>query len=203
MKLKKKAKIIIVIVVLLIIGCVVWHFGFRPKSKVSEAQVVSEIEKYGYQLHDNKSKEYQALFKELEKVLKEDVVDEKKYAELISKMFILDFYTLDNKVAKTDVGGADFLHPDELDDFLEKAMDTVYKYVQSNIYNERKQELPYVKKVTVEDISNTSFDYLDTTDENAYKVKVNWEYAKDLGYENEATITLVHDDIKLVIVEMD
>ena len=92
-------------IVLLIIGCVVWYLGFRPKSKVSEAQVVSEIEKYGYQLHDNKSKEYQALFKELENVLKEDVVDEKKYAELISKMFILDFYTLDNKVAKTDVGG--------------------------------------------------------------------------------------------------
>ena len=38
-------------------------------------------------------------YKELDKVLGEEVVDYKSYASLLSKLFIIDVFTLDNKIA--------------------------------------------------------------------------------------------------------
>ena len=66
------------------------------------------------------------MFQELKDILSEDEVDEKAYLEQISKMFIMDFYTLDDKLANTDVGGIDFLHTNAKTNFLEKSEDTVY-----------------------------------------------------------------------------
>lgn len=205
MKLKKGAKIAIVVIVLLIVvGGLIWHFKFRGgKEKVEVAKVVNEISEYGYQLKDNKSEAYKKLFQELKEVLESDPVDEEAYAKLISQMFIMDFYTLNDKVAKTDVGGADFVHSEEREDFIEQAMDTVYKYVESNLYGERKQELSTVNEVTVDQIEIVEFEYLDQTDANAYQVSVSWDYTKDLGYETEATLIVVHEENKLSIVEMD
>ena len=67
-------------------------------------------------------------------------------------MFIVDFYSLSDKTAKTDVGGVDIVYPDILNNFLENAEDTFYKYVESNVYNNRKQSLPTVNTVTVDNI---------------------------------------------------
>ncbi len=204
MRLKKGAKIAIVVVLLLVVvGGLIWYFNFRGKEKVEVAKVVNEISEYGYQLKDNKSEAYKKLFQELKEVLESDSIDEEAYAKLISQMFIMDFYTLDDKVAKTDVGGADFVHSEERADFLEQAMDTVYKYVESNLYGDRKQELPTVTEVVVDQIETVEFEYLDQTDTNAYQVSVSWDYKKDLGYETEATLIVVHEGNKLSIAEMD
>lgn len=205
MKLKKGVKKIIGIILLLIviIGILYLCFHQKEEKKAQEVKVVSEISEYGYQLKENKSKQYQKLFSELSNVLKEAEVDEEKYAELISKMFIMDLYTLNDKAAKTDVGGVEFVHSGEREDYIQKAMDTVYKYVESNVYGDRKQKLPVVKEVTVESFEKTHFSYGDTTDDEAYQVKLSWTYQEDMGYEKEATLILVHEDKKLSIVEMD
>lgn len=205
MKLKKGAKITLITLFVLIIGIIV-VFLFMNQGKKKEAQevkVINEISEYGYQLKETQSKVYQELFHDLVDVLREEKVDEEKYAEIISKLFIMDLYTLSNKVAKTDIGGVEFVHSDEKNDFIEKAMDTIYKYVESNVYGERKQDLPTVKQVTVTSIEQTSFEYHNTKDTNAYQVKVTFDYEKDMGYETEATLILVHEDQKLSIVEMD
>lgn len=47
---------------------------------------------------------------------------------------------------------------------------------KSNIYNNRKQNLPEVNTVEVESVEKTTFTYNDTIDENAYEVKVKWDY---------------------------
>ena len=206
MKLKKGARIAIVVGVFLILAVVVGWFFLRQNSlhkPAEEVKIVNEIKEYGYSLKETKSKKYKDLFQELKTVLSKEEVDEEKYASLISEMFILDLYTLANKVAKTDIGGVDFVHPDVKVDFLEKAMDTIYKYVESNLDGDRKQELPTVKEVKVESVESTSFKYGDEKDNNAYQVKVTWDYEKDLGYETEAALMLVHDGKKLCIVEMD
>lgn len=39
-------------------------------------------------------------------------------------MFIVDFYSLSDKTAKTDVGGVDIVQPDILNNFLENAENT-------------------------------------------------------------------------------
>lgn len=206
-KLKKKPKIILfllLIIILIIIGFISYHL-YVNNSGVKETTVVSKIPKYGYELKSNKSAAYKKLFQELEDILSEDEVDEKQYVKTISKMFVLDFYSLDDHAAKTDVGGVDFVHSDALENFVINAQDTLYKYVESNIYGQRKQELPVVDKISVGKVEQTEFTYGDDTDEEAYSVTLNWTYKDEKiakGYQNEAILTFVHDDIKLVLVEL-
>lgn len=200
----KKVLIFIILIIILAIAAVASYFIFFDKETVKEAKVVSKIDNYGYVLKSNKSDAYKKLFKELEKVLS-DEVDEEKYVKTISKMFIVDFYSLGDRNAKTDVGGVDFVHESALENFLLNAEDTFYKYVESNIYGDRKQELPIVDTVTIDSVEKTEFSYLETIDENAYKVTASWTY-KDptlaAGYQKKATLVFVHKDKKLVLVEL-
>lgn len=207
MRLKKKAKKFLITLLILIILCVGALFAYKfvlNKNEVKEVKVLNTIEKYNYQLKDTKSKKYKDMFYELEKILKKDPVDEEEYVKKISEMFIYDFYSLADKTAKTDVGGTDFIYSNILSNFLENAENTYYKYVESNIYNQRKQKLPVVDKITIDNIEETAFTYEDKTDDKAYEVKISWTYTDDdySSYQKEATLIFIHDDIKLSLVEL-
>ena len=206
MKKKRLRKIIIVILLLalvILVGLFI-HDKFFKKEEVTEVKVISKIDKYGYSLKENKPKEYKDMFKELEKILNEEEIDEEKYVSQISKMYIYDFYSLNDKAAKTDVGGVDFVYKEVLDNYLKKAQDTYYKYVESNIYNNRKQNLPVVTNINVEKVEKKAFAYGDKTDDKAYYVDMTWEYTNSSfnGYQKEATLVFIHDDIKLCLVEL-
>ena len=179
MKLKKKAKRIIVIV-LVLIAIALGVFAFKDKlfgkDKVKETKVVNQIEKYGYNLKDNKPKRYHKMFDELKKILSAKEVDEEEYVKKISEMFIYDFYSLDDKTAKTDVGGVDFVYSGALENFLMKAQNTYYKYVESNIYGNRNQSLPTVKEIEIEDVQQDVFAYGENNDDKAYIVTASWDY---------------------------
>ena len=158
MKLKKKPrKILIIILTIVALGAIalVGYNVFFKTQEVKEAKVLKTIKKYGYTLKDNKNKRYQDMFAELDKILSKDTPNEEEYAKKITEMFIYDFYTLENKVAKTDVGGTDFVYTASLTNFLQNAQDTYYKYVESDIYDQRKQKLPEVDKITIESIEQT------------------------------------------------
>ena len=101
-----------------------------------------------------------------------------------------------------DIGGIQFLYDDIQDNFKLKATDTLYKYVKSDIYGNRSQELPMVKDVEIESIENIDYSYLDEEDKNAFEVKAKIIYKKDLGYDVEKILVIIHDDIKLSIVEI-
>jgi len=208
MKLKKKvrAKIIIVIVVLLLIllGFLIWKSLNSDNNEVKEVKVVSKIDKYGYKLKENKPAAYKKMFKELETILNEKTPDEEKYVKKISEMFIYDFYSLDDKTAKTDVGGVDFVYSEVLENFLKNAQNTYYKYVENNIYGNRNQKLPIVDKIEVGTPEQAPFAYGSQTDEKAYKVPVTWTYTSEefSTYQKSATLVFVHDGIKLCLVEL-
>lgn len=207
MKLKKSVKrFLMILAIIIIIGVgALTYFFVKKDSNVEEVKVLKEIKGYGYTLKDNKSAAYKKLFAELEEILKESSVDEEKYVKTISEMFILDFYSLDEKAAKTDVGGVDFVYQEIANNFLNNAGDTLYKYVESDIYKQRKQDLPVVSSVKIESIENEEFEYLETTDENAFVVKANWTYkdpAKAKGYQDEATLIFVHNGKRLDLVEL-
>lgn len=207
MKLKKKPrKILIIILTIVALGAIalVGYNVFFKTQEVKEAKVLKTIKKYGYTLKDNKNKRYQDMFAELDKILSKSSPNEEEYAKKITEMFIYDFYTLENKVAKTDVGGTDFVYTASLTNFLQNAQDTYYKYVESDIYDQRKQKLPEVDKITIESIEQTEFAYGEETDDKAYEVKVSWTYVgEDFGdYQNEATLTFIHEDIKLSLAEL-
>ena len=218
MKLKKKAKLTIIGVALILIIALaaVIVINFMPKKeKVKEIKVLKSIDEYGYELKDNKTKKYKEMFKELEDILREDEVNQEEYAKKVAEMFVYDFYSLEDKVAKTDVGGVDFVHPDALDNFLLNAEDTYYKYIESNIYGERKQDLPAVTfplpdstclsvdTITVESITPTEFAYNKAKHEG-YEVKVNWTYTNEKfsSYQKSAVVVLIKKDIKYYVVEI-
>ena len=203
-KLKKKVVILIILIVVLIL-CITGFILYKTLSKnqVAEAKVIDSIEEYGYVLEDDQPKIYQDLFKELSKVLQAENVDEEEYARLISQMFSIDFYNLENKVSKNDVGGTMFISTDYVDNFTLKASDTVYKYIEHNLYNDRDQNLPVVTSSSVNKLENVTYKYENINDDNAYEVTVNLEYKEDLGYPTEIVLTLIHNDKKLEICEME
>jgi len=206
MKLKKGVKRLILILAIIIIGGLVAAYLFLYNEKpTKKVKVLNKIPSYGYELKDNKNPEYKKLFYELEKILKEKTIDEEKYVKTIAQMFIVDFYSLNDKLAKTDVGGAEFVHAEALVDFLEKAQDTIYKYVESNLYGNRTQSLPTVKEVTIKKVEKAPFTYDENSDELAYTVDLEWTYtdtSTSNGYQTEATLIFVHEDKKLSLVEL-
>ena len=206
MKLKKKPKIIITLVALLLIAAlaVVLVISFKPKqTKVKEVKVLKSIDEYGYQLKDNKTKKYKDMFKELEDILRADTVDEEAYAKKIAEMFVYDFFSLEDKAAKTDVGGVDFVHPNAVANFLFNAEDTYYKYVESNIYGERKQELPAVETVTVDSIEKSEFAWNNAMHE-AYEVKLSWTYTNEkfADYQKTALVILIKNELNYYVVQI-
>lgn len=203
-KMKKGVKRLIIILLIIIIFalCIIYLINnFTIKKPVNtEAKVVDQIDDYGYVLEDNETKLYEKLFKKLTTVLSEEEIDYKEYASLISQLYIADFYNLDNKITKNDVGGVQFVHSDAQENFLVKAKDTLYKNVKSNIYGDRKQELPIVTSIEEKSVEQTTYE-LNNEEVDAYEVTLNWQYEKDLGYDDEKTIILIKDDNKLGIVE--
>lgn len=124
MKLKKKVKRFLIILLIVIVaavgGFVFYEMTNTSKVTIKKATVLNEIKGYGYTLKSNKSKAYKKEFANLATILNSDSVDEEAYLKSITKLFILDFYTLSDKVANTDVGGVDFIHTDAKTNFLEK-----------------------------------------------------------------------------------
>ena len=207
MKLKKKAKriiLIILIIALIVLGGFVVKDKFFGNKEVKKAKIVNKIDKYGYNLKDSKPKEYKKMFEELKKILSKDEVNEEDYVKKISEMFIYDFYSLNDKTAKTDIGGVDFVYGEALPNFLLKAEDTYYKYVESNIYNNRNQSLPTVKEIEIKDVKQEAFGYGDKTDDKAYIVEATWDYTDTefSKYQTSAKLVFIHDNEKLYLVEL-
>lgn len=206
-KMKKKPKILIIIlvIILVIVGFILIPKKNNDEEKVEKVKVVAKIEDYGYNLKEDKSKAYKKLFKELQKELSKEKVDEKEYAKIITKMFIVDFYSLNDRKAKTDIGGVDFVHESALENFVLNAEDTFYKYVESNIYGGRKQDLPTVDKIKINEVKNEEYSYLEEIDENAFIVDADWTYkdeSKANGYQTKGIFTFVHVGKKLCLVEI-
>ena len=219
MRLKKKIKRAILIILLLAIMTIGFlaHLKYY-KTDVKTVKTIDKIKGYGYVLKESKPKKYKEMFYELKDILSKDKVDKEKYAKQISKMFIYDFYSLDDKLAKTDVGGLDFVYPTVLENFMLNAESTYYKYLESNVYKNRKQKLPVVTNIKIEDITQEEFEYTkiidnvdkskveeeNELDEKAYIVNITWDYTSPSfdDYQKEATLTIVKKSKKLYIAEL-
>ena len=215
--MKKSKKILItliIIVILSIIGILLYNYFSKDEPK--EVKTIKSIPEYGYELKENETELYKDEFDNLDKILSKKEVDYEEYAKQIAKLFIIDFYTLDNKLSKNDIGGTDFIKDDMRDNFIEEARSTFYKYLEVNS-SDRNQELPIVSEIKDVEIENTTFVIKDSrtttsktktttskgTQVDAYKVTISWDYKEDYGYEKEANMIIIKEDKKLYIVEMD
>lgn len=170
----------------------------EEKKPSSTAKIISNISDYGYTLDDRDTKYMKSTFSELESILNAEEIDEKEYAQALTKLFIIDFYTLNNKINKYDVGSLEYILNNKKDQFKAKAMDTIYSDVIDNTYKDRVQNLPEITNVEIENIEETTME-LNKTEVSCYKVAVNFTYKEDLGYDKEGTVYLVKNNNKLEI----
>lgn len=206
----KKDNILIAILVVILIGLIVTlvilgkNILKKNNVSVNEVEILDKIDDYGYYLSDNNTEYYKTLFNELKNLLNSENIDDEKYASLVSQLFVADFYDLDSKYSKNDVGGSQFIYGDYKDTFIKKATSAegIYYYVKSDLYGKRKQELPSIKSVDILSVKNSSFSYDKINDTNAYIITLNVNYVKDLKYPKTVTLTLVHNDKRIEIVEV-
>ena len=164
-------------------------------------EMPEEIEGYGYILKPTRNDRYKEMFHQLERILNEQEIDEKAYLTQISKMFIMDLYTLNDKTSSDDIGGMDFVHSNVRDKLEGILKNGVYYYLDDEDYGD--SELPEVTDVFIEKIENIEYNYnANLTDNSAYQVDVSIVYKEDLGYPTFANLIFIHEGNKLSLVEV-
>lgn len=198
------------ILVLLFIFCLLAFLGIMAygklnvkEEKTKKVKNISTIKEYDYVLKENATGYYKKLFKKLDSVLNKDKVDEEEYMNLACQMFVSDFFNLDNKVSKNDVGGVQFVYKDYQSDFEKYAMDSMYKSVESNVYGNRRQDLPIVEEVLCSKVKSETFKYGESSDDKAYVVDFDIKYKEDLGYQTEGSLIIIHNGKKLEVASMN
>ena len=189
-KINKIIRIIMLVVIALI---AIYAIFVAIPSKKNKDEGIENINNK-YILYKRDSSLYKENFEKLRTILETSPVDNKEYAETIVKLFVIDFYTLDNKNDNTDIGGLQYVHSNLKDNLVLNASSTMYKYIKTT------KELPRVKSITSVDTKETTYKINDK-DYSAYAITINWEYDKDLGYEKQGTFIVVNDNGNLSIVE--
>lgn len=198
-KKKKNNKIIFIlsIVIVFLLASIGLWIVFRTDDNNNVAdkpvQIKDNMENYDYYLTDNATSYYEELYDDLKKILNEETVDDKAFAETIAKLFITDVFTLDNKVSSSDIGGLQFIHSKFKDDFINIAKTTLYSSVQNNIYGNRKQKLPIVTNVEIKNSKTSTFTYKKNT-YDSYIINTSIGYKTDLGYPSSYKVTLIKND---------
>lgn len=195
--------ILLGVVLAIMLYCLVDIYLSIKSSGAKEVEILDRIEGYGYKLDENDSSYFEKLFKELKDNLEKEEIDEELYAKQLAKLFITDFYSLDYAMNKNDVGGVQFVYKDYQDTFILKAKDTIYKYVENNLYGKREQELPVVENVEINNVLQEKRAYDLISDDDAYIVTVGLTYEKDLGYPTECNLVFVHNNNVLELVSME
>ena len=200
--MKKKYKIpliVLVVCAIFIIGLIVLK-NIRKSEVKKDVKVVDSIVDFSYTLDERDSALMKSTYNELKKVLKEKNINFEDYSKEIAKLFIIDLFTMNNKINKYDVASLEYVYPDSLDNFKLNVEDTLYKIIEDNTYGKRNQTLPYVSSIDVTDTKESKYK-IGEEELDAYEVTLNWEYEKDLGYDKNGVVTLVKKDKKVYVVE--
>lgn len=201
--MKKKYKyplLALFIVIILIAGLIIYKLIFANQNEKQDVKVIDSIVDFSYTLDERDTKLMKDNYQELKQILKETNIDYKKYASNIAKLFVIDLFTMDNKINKYDVGCLEYVYPDNIDNFKTNVEDTLYKLIEDNTYNKRTTKLPIVSDITIIEEKEGTYK-IGETQLNSYIVNLKWNYEVNEGYDNEATITLVKKDNKVYVVE--
>ncbi len=201
MKKKYKILLIVIIVLIIVIIATIVAFKFLKGSEPAEpVKVVDRIDNFDYTLDDRDTELMKNTYNELKTVLSSDEIDYEKYAEILSKLFVIDLFTMDNKVNRYDVGSTEYVYPDSVDNFKTNVEDTIYKSMENNSDGKRRQDLPEVSSIDNTSVETSTFT-IGEEEHESFVVNINWSYVSDLGYDDNATITLIELNEKLYVVE--
>ena len=202
--MRKRYKIWLTIIVILLIftigiGVLKLFIGSDNNKKPQNVtSIITSIDEFGYTLDDRDTDYMKTEFKKLEEVISQEEINYEEYAKAIAKIFVIDFYTLNNKINKYDVGSLEYILSDKKDMFKNKAMDTIYGDIIDNTYKDRVQDLPEVTAVEIINYEVTEIT-LNKNKVESYKLTMKYTYKKDLGYDKEGTIYLVKNNNKLEV----
>lgn len=202
-KNKKFWLIICSIAFLYFVGGIVYINLDRGNSSVKSNKNVDKgisIKDFDYILYEDDIDIYKDEFKKLKKNLESSNINYTEYAESVSKMFVMDLYSLEAKKNMYDVGGIQFVYPDIRDNYKLNVSNTLYKYMKDNSDGKREQVLPMVKSVNIKNEDETKYK-IGEEEFDGYKINLDIEYVKDLEYDKSAEIILVKKDKYLYIVE--
>ena len=197
MKKKKNRKraMMIAVIIIVVVSALLYFFLFLNSNL--QTKIVEEIDNYEYTLEKRDTILMEENFLLLKDTLENKEVDYNKYAEYLSKLFVIDLFTLSNKSSKYDVGSVEYIYPDKKDSFISKVQDTLYAYLGSI------DSLPEVKSISLEgNVEKTTLSY-DEEVKDAYIVNLTWDYVEDFGYDNKAKITLIDIENKLYIASYE
>lgn len=202
MKKKKIGIVVCSILLIYFLGGIFYNI-FVDRSDTKKNNNVNnsvQIKGFEYLSNDDDTVLFKNEFKKLKKNLESSNINYNEYALSISKMFIIDLYTLNNKNNMYDVGGVQFVYPEARENFKLNVENTLYKYMEDNSDGKREQDLPKVRGVEV--TSDEVYEY--TIGEEKYdgfKINLDISYVKDLEYDAKAELILVRVDKYLYIVE--
>ena len=200
MKRKYKVVLIIIIVIIIVVASVVAFVLLNKSTPAEPVKVVDSIDNFDYTLDDRDTELMKNTYNELKSVLSSEEIDYERYAQLLAELFVIDLFTMDNKVNRYDVGSTEYVYPSSVDNFKTNVEDTIYKTMENNSNGKRRQELPEVSKIDSSDVEISTFT-MGEEDIDSYVVKLTWSYEKNLGYDTDATLTLIESDEKLYVVE--
>lgn len=200
MKKKYKLMIAIIVVIFIVIAAILLFSFVNNKDEKETVKVVDNISNFGYTLDDRDTDFMKNTYNELKEILLKDEIDYESYAQTLAKLFVIDLFTMNNKINRYDVGSTEYVYPKSLDNFKTNVEDTIYKTIENNSDGKRKQDLPEVSSIEL--VSSDTNEYV--IGEEAYDsfvISLNWNYEYDLGYDKQATITLIQLEKKLYVVE--
>lgn len=181
------------------VGWYIFKNRNSQEEKPKEIKKLDTIEGYGYNLEDRDTVLFRENFEKLRDVLKQTPIDYLEYAKRIGTLYIIDLYTISNKVNQYDVGGSEYVYESKRDNYELKVKNTLYKYVEDNTYGKRIQFLPEVASIDVVDVKEEKVKIGDQ-EYDGYSLSLSWEYVKDLGYDTKCTLKLAKIDDKLYVI---
>lgn len=199
MKKNKWVVILFIFCFIAIVSPIIFKLFVDFNAPIIEKEI-SSFDYYGYKLTTNDTEAFKSAYNELSDVLNQEIVDYELYAKSISKLFVIDVFTLENKLSSTDIGGLEFVHKDLRNNFKDNMGDNLYSSVLSNINSDRTQNLPKVSNVNIESLTKGIYEYYGVN-YDSYVVKCGISYEVDLGYQTSITLTLIKVDNMLYIVK--
>ena len=196
----KKIIAVLVIILVLVFGAFAYYKFFKSKPvdmPIKEVKVTNTIENYGYNLEDRDTALYKEKYEKLKDILSQEEYDKDEYIKTISEMFIIDLFTIDNKISRYDVGGVEFMYSKAQASFKASVENSLYKTVENDLEDNRTQQLPVVSSIEVTNYEPTTYEMPDKTIVDGYKVNLSWQYEKDLGYDDTGVLIVIPDDNKM------
>lgn len=201
--MKKKYKyplLLLILVIIIIVGLILFKLFFAKDKVKNNVKVIDSIVDFSYTLDERDTKLMKDTYEELKNILKEREIDYDEYAKVLAKLFVIDLFTMDNKINKYDVACLEYVYPDNLENFKTNVEDTIYKLMEDNTYGKRTEKLSIVNNVEITNEEESTFK-INEEEVPSYVVTLNWTYDKDLGYDKNAKITMIRKDKKLYVVE--